>query len=146
MLAFLKSKRPARPSQGLRSLLRLEELDARTTPSDGIGDPPSEDPAYVVPPVVVAPYIDSFDASEVAHGWYKITGHVSCATPDGLVVRFDGIPALEGKTATTDENGRFVLVFQVQTNGNDIGTITAQTTGPTGLDSNIAYAYVSPTP
>lgn len=146
MLALLKSKRPARPGNGVRSFLRLEELDSRAMPDGGVGDPPPTDPPYVMPPPVSpAPNIDTFDASEVAHGWWKITGHVTFANPNGLVIRFDGIPALANRTATADADGNFVLVFEVQTNGNDVGTISAQTAAPDGTASNIALAYVSPT-
>ena len=150
MFGFFKSTTPAKPGHTLRSRLSLEELGTRAVPDGNAAPtPPANpiDPGFTnPPPVVAAPVIDRFDPSEVAHGWYQITGHVTAANVAGLVVRFDGIPALIGRTATCDANGNFTLVFQVQTNGNDRGTVSAQTTDANGRDSNLALAFISPTP
>lgn len=159
MFEFLKSrKRPARSAPVRRSLLGLEELGDRELPSDLLGTeppppPPPPDPALQPPPpgtgnpppAQTAPFIDTFSAAEVAHGWYTITGHVTCNNPAGLVVVFDGIPALDNVTATVDANGNFTATFPVATDGSDIGTISAQTT-QNGVDSNLALTYISPTP
>lgn len=148
MFGFTRSRRPARPGRSLRSTLRLEELGLRAMPSGLEASPPPSDPppAILNPPPVIAPFIDEFDATEEGHGLYLITGHVSAPNPEGLVVTFDGIPALEGRTAVCDADGNFALVITVQTNGNDSGTITAQTVDANGNQSNIALASVDPTP
>ena len=151
MFGFFKStRRPAKPGHSLRSRLSLEELGTRAVPDGNDPPTPPPDPGQPVtgnpPPVIAAPVIDQFNPSEVAHGWYEITGHVTATNVNGLVVRFDGIPSLEGRTATCDANGNFTLVFTVQTNGTDRGTISAQTTDANGHDSNLALAYMSPTP
>ena len=82
----------------------------------------------------------------MAHGWYQISGHVTAAAPGGLTVSFDGIPALEGMSTVTDANGNFTYVFQVQTNGNDNGAISAQTVDANGNQSNLAITLIAPTP
>ena len=151
MLGFFTSKRPARTAPILRTRLGFETLDERAMPTDiggGYVPPPPPPPPPGIenpPPVVAAPHIDSFMAAEIAHGWYTISGHVSTPNSAGLIIRFDGVPSLQGKTAVVDANGNFSLTLQVQTNGNDSGTISAQTT-QNGVDSNLALSYMSPTP
>jgi hypothetical protein len=151
MFGFLKSKRPARTGPVLRSFLRMEELSDRAMPSDLLGTepppppPPPPGPVTPPPPAQTAPVIDTFIASEVAHGWYTISGHVTGNNVTGLVVRFEGIPALDNVTATVDANGNFSVTFPVATNGSDSGTIAAQTT-QNGVNSQYAFTYMSPTP
>lgn len=154
---FTRVARPARPGRSFRTSLRLEELDLRATPS-GLGDPPLVPPPDYPPaienpappgnptPTQTGPNIDRFGAAEVAHGWYQISGHVTAAAPGGLTVSFDGIPALEGMSTVTDANGNFTYVFQVQTNGNDNGAISAQTVDANGNQSNLAITLIAPTP
>jgi hypothetical protein len=155
-MAWFARARRSRPAPRVRAFLRLEELGVRATPSDANPNdpPPLIDPILlnppppappVAPPVAPAPRIDSFGAAEVAHGWYQITGHVTANSPEGLVIRFEGIPSLEGKTATADANGNFTLVFEVKTDGSDSGIICAQTT-QNGVNSNTALTYINPTP
>jgi len=147
MLGFLKSKRPVSTGPALRSFLRLEELGVRATPSD-LGDaPPPAQPVQppVMPPAVNAPFINTFTAAEVAHGWYTISGHVNGTNVNGLIIHFDGVPALDNVTATVDANGNFSITIPVATDGSDIGTITAQTT-QNGVNSNLAFTYMNPTP
>ena len=148
MFGFAKSFRAARPVRGLRFKLGLEELGLRITPSGTDDSPPPTPPAGIVnpPPAPVAPVIDAFDAIEVGHGLYKIVGHVTAAAPNGMVVSFAGVPSLAGKSAVCDANGNFTLVFPVQTNGTDRGTISARTVDSNGLLSDFAYDYMNPTP
>ena len=149
MFGFLKSSRSAQPNRFRSLKLGLEELCPRAMPS-GIDDPPAppnSEPAVVAPPPAqTAPVIDNFDAIEVGHGFYKITGHVTAANVNGMVVNFAGIPSINGKTAVCDANGNFTLVIAVKTDGSDRGGISAQTTDANGRQSNLALAFVTPTP
>lgn len=160
MFGFRKTHtRPARTAPVRRSFLALEELGYRELPSDLLGTEPPAPPSPPEPPAIqppppgtgnpppgqMAPFIDTFIASEIAHGWFTITGHVKCNNPAGLIVVFDGVPALDNVTATVDANGNFTVTFPVATDGSDIGTISAQTT-QNGVDSNLALTYMSPTP
>ncbi|QDU23075.1 hypothetical protein [Urbifossiella limnaea] len=136
-------RRAARPRPVVRTRLRLEWLSDRITPSGydtdlGFGS------GLAGSPVLVAPQIVDFVGVETGLGWYRFTGRVtSSATVGGLTVTLGGIPALEGKTATTLADGTFSLLVAVQTNGNDCGTASAQTTAD-GLASNIAYYEINP--
>ena len=154
MFGLLKFSRSARPNRFRSFKLGLEELCPRATPS-GIDQPPASadpTPSYVAPPepapppAQTAPVIDNFDAIEVGHGFYKITGHVTSANVNGMVVTFAGIPAINGKTAVCDADGNFTLVIPVKTDGSDRGGISAQTTNANGQQSNLALAFVTPTP
>lgn len=153
MFGLLKFSRSARPNRFRGFKLGLEELCPRAMPS-GIDYPPAPsnpEPAVTAPPPApvpaqTAPVIDNFDAIEVGHGFYKITGHVTAANVNGMVVNFAGIPAINGKTAVCDANGDFTLVIAVKTDGSDRGGISAQTTDANGHQSNLALAFVTPTP
>ncbi|MFO0797821.1 MAG: hypothetical protein U0804_10100 [Gemmataceae bacterium] len=138
-------RRAARPRPVVRTRLRLESLSDRITPSGDYSD-------FVLgnlagnsgSAVVVAPQIVNFVGVETGLGWYRFTGRVTgSATIGGLTVTFGGIPALEGKTATTLADGTFSILVAVQTNGSDCGTASAQTTAD-GLASNIAYYEINP--
>jgi hypothetical protein len=144
LLSRLFSNRPS-SSRKFRTLLGVEELGLRAMPDGSQFDPPNTNPG-ISNPGQTAPVIDDFGVSEIAHGWLKFEGHVTAANSEGLTVYFSGIPALTDMTATTDENGDFVLVVQVQTNGTDSGTVSVQTVDANGVWSNIAMVPVSPTP
>jgi hypothetical protein len=149
---FGLSRKRVRTAPRVKSFLRLEELGVRETPTDlsflFYTPPPTSPPP---PPTeqastpAAAPKIDAFTAAETSHGYYLISGHVAATNPQGLVVTFDGVPALKGRTATCNADGNFTLVIQVATDGTDTGTITAQTS-QNGVLSNVAYSYMNPTP
>jgi hypothetical protein len=148
MFGFLMSKRPVRTAPRVRSFLRLEELGVRATPTDLLGEvtaPPPVPPPPLPGPVLAAPKIDTFTAAEIGHGWYTFSGHVTSANPAGLVITFNGVPCLVGRTTTVEADGTFSMTIQVATNGSDIGTISAQTS-QNGMLSNLAMTYMSPTP
>jgi hypothetical protein len=150
MFGFLKSKRPVRPAPALRSFLRIEELGDRAMPSDLLGTTPPEPPPPPPgienpPPVQAAPFINTFIAAEAAHGWWTLSGHVNGTNANGLIVRFDGVPGVDNVTTTVDANGNFSVTIPVATDGSDRGTISAQTT-QNGVDSNLAFTFMDPTP
>jgi hypothetical protein len=91
-----------------------------------------------------APVITGFRYA-AGNGLWTFMGHVDDDTPAGLTVRFGGAPeSLQGQTAVTDANGDFSLTLSLQTNGNDAGTATTDTTDPDGNNSNTAECYVNP--
>jgi hypothetical protein len=68
-------------------------------------------------------------------------------SPGGLIVQFGGsVASVSGQTATTQADGTFTLIVQLQTNGTDVGLVTVQTTDAQGLNSNVPDVYVHPTP
>lgn len=151
MFAFFKTARPARPGRGFRVSLRLETLGDRAVPSSLDGgtdpiDPSPSDPIQIGPPQSpTTPMIDSFSAEEVGYGWYQFTGHVTDNQPGGLTITFGGVPSLEGQSTVTASDGSFSLLVQVNTDGSDTGTVTAQTVDTDGNPSNIATCYINPT-
>ena len=141
------SRQPARPRPSLRTRLSLESLDARALPSDLFGgDPPMLGGDLTGPPapVNVAPRIVDFIGVETSAGWYRFTGRVVVsATVGGLVVSFEGIPAMNGQTTTTAADGTFTISVQVQRDGSDAGEVRATTTAD-GLTSTVAAWYINP--
>jgi hypothetical protein len=97
------------------------------------------------PPNPNAPQINNFVGVELGNGVWQFSGTVTDPNPGGLTVTFGGQPeSLQGVTTTTDENGNFNLVIQLNTNGSDDGVVTTQTTDGAGLQSNVALCYVDP--
>lgn len=91
------------------------------------------------------PVISNFVHVMGAGGLCTFTGQVTDETPGNLTIRFGGAPdSLQGITATTNSTGAFTKTVQLQLDGTDVGTAEVQTTDPQGLDSNVAYRYVSP--
>ncbi len=145
---MLWSRTPARPRPALRTRLRLEHLDDRAAPSSlGDGDPPLlGDLSGRETRIAVAPEIVNFVGAESSTGWFLFTGQVQgSATVAGLTITFGGVPSLQGQTTTTASDGTFSLMVQVQTDGSDHGTVTAQTVAD-GLTSNLATCEIDPTP
>jgi hypothetical protein len=132
--------RPGR-SRG-RVVLRLEGFERRDQPSDWyenpaistFGDPQSNNQA---PRIVV-------HCSQIGAGLFRVYGQVTDESPGNLTVRFGGIPSAQGQSTTTLADGSFSMILQVQTNGSDIGVVTAQTTDAQGLDSNVDYDNINP--
>jgi hypothetical protein len=86
----------------------------------------------------VAPQIVEFFATMGDLGFWHFEGRVVDETPALLTIQFGGI--LEEVTTEVAEDGTFYLCKQM--NG-QTGLVTAQTTDPHGLDSNIAQAEVA---
>jgi hypothetical protein len=130
-------RRPtARPGRSRgRVVLRLEGFDRRDQPSDWFDVQSTNQP----PRIVVY-------CSEIGLGQFRIYGQVTDESPGGLTVRLGGIPSAQGTTMTTWADGSFSMILTVQTNGSDIGVVTAQTTDAQGLNSNVDYDDINPTP
>jgi hypothetical protein len=111
----------------------------------GLGaPPPPQGESVPLPPSPSGPTV-AIVAKEVGLGVWEIDGTATGNQVAGITVNFGGIPALEGKTATTDANGNFTLVFTVSTNGSDQGTGWAQAVDANGNASNVATADINPT-
>jgi hypothetical protein len=95
---------------------------------------------------VPAPTIMNFAAVQQTGYEFMFSGCVGAQTAAGLTVTFGGIPSLAGQTATVAANGIFQFIVQLQSNGSDNGTATAQTTDWWGQASNVATAPVYVTP
>lgn len=138
------SARPGR-TRG-RVVLRLEGFERRDQPSDLTGNetPVSTTGEYGgqtnQPPRI------EVHCQEMGIGLFRITGRVTDESPGGLTVTFDGIPSIEGKTITTNSDGTFSFMLHVKTDGTDVGDVIAQTKDAQGLDSNIAWESIHPTP
>jgi hypothetical protein len=87
-----------------------------------------------------APVIVNFTASENENGTYTFRGQVDDESAPGLVVRFGGLRALNGVTATVDATGWFEVTVRVAPGVS--GTVTAQTTDWFGVDSNTAWVFI----
>jgi hypothetical protein len=156
---FTKSA-PARPGAAFRTRLTLESLDLRAAPASLSGTDsdvvhyPTDGTSDVVlvadqggtdSRAAAAPRITGFAGEEERRGWYVFTGRVTADQPGGLTVTFRGVPSLEGKTVVTASDGTFELRVEVQTDGSDEGTVTAQTTDANGVPSNVAVWDITPT-
>jgi len=96
-------------------------------------------------PAPTPPQIVNFMAVCNQGNLWEFSGDVQDRAPGGLTVTLGGQPAsLQGVAVTTDANGHFDTVIAMQTNGNDSGTATAQTTDAQGLQSNVASFYINP--
>ena len=125
-----------------RARLSLESFDSRCAPSslDGTGDP-----ILIAPPL--GPDIVNFTATAGPTGLWDFSGDVqdSTSSPAGLTVKLGGDPqSLQNVQVTTNANGHFDIIIQLNANGTDDGIATAQTTDSQGLVSNTAMVYVNP--
>ena len=131
--------RAARPP---RVFLRLEDLEGRATPS---GDLVPVYSGTVLAPPNQAPQIVDFAAEEMGTGLFMFTGRVLDESPGNLTITFGGsVVTMVGRTCTTDANGYFSIVVQLQTNGTDIGWVTARTQDALGVPSNEPAVEVRP--
>lgn len=103
------------------------------TVTNGLGFASS---AATVTLVSNAPLISDFVAALQTGTTWVFSGRVTDESHTGLVVRFDGLSSLEGKTATVQANGTFSLSVQLQPN--EEGNALAETTDWWGLVSNEA--------
>jgi hypothetical protein len=162
--------RPERPVPGLRTRLSVQALDDRAAPSsllatesdrqaEGAWDAtaaylsPSGGPTCCLIPVGGVgdktptnqpPVIVDFAVVRLDTGEYRFTGRVIDEAPGGLTVWFDGVPSAAGRTATTNADGTFTLTLTLQSDGSDMGTVTAVTRDAAGLWSNVAGVWVDP--
>lgn len=89
-----------------------------------------------------APAISNFQWVQGANYTFTFTATVTDASPSGLTVTFGGIPSLANQTATVQSNGSVELIVQLNSNGSDNGTASAQVTNWWGLTSNLATSAV----
>lgn len=131
-----------------RARLNLESLDGREQPSSWFL--PDSGGGFVVhfgdgaPPQNVAPQIVDFAPEDLGGGLFRFTGRVIDESPAGLTVSFGGIPSMSGQSITTASDGTFTITVQLQTDGSDVGNVTASTLDPQGLASNVPLVYVNP--
>jgi hypothetical protein len=85
-------------------------------------------------------------AEQVGIGLYVFSGTVTAdPTAVGLKVTFSGTPSTNGQSTTVTSTGAYQVAIEVQTNGTDIGTVTASVTDAAG-NTATAQVYISPTP
>jgi hypothetical protein len=73
---------------------------------------------------------------------FTFYGHVTGPNVSGETVTFGGIKDLQGKTATVDANGNFMISVQLDGLSDDTGNATAMATDANGVTSNMAWIYV----
>jgi hypothetical protein len=88
------------------------------------------------------PAIVGFTASRNVGNLWTFSGTVEDEQPEGLVVRFGGLPSLAGKTAIAGAGGYFTITVELPPGEN--GIATAQTTDWFGLDSEVEEVLVVP--
>jgi hypothetical protein len=99
-------------------------------------------PVATVTLSATGPTITNFAAVEGYDQIFTFTGDVTDQPPGGLPVTFGGVPSMAGQTTTTNADGSFELVVQLNANGSDNGTVWAQTTDWWGLTSQQATTSV----
>lgn len=143
MLGLLRRNRIARntrPARSLRTILRLDGLEFRDVPSDiGLGDA-----GGISSPTNAPPQIVGFTVTQVGTGVYLIEGTVIDENPGGLCVTIGGSTSANGMSTTTWSDGTFSLVVTLQTNGTDVGYITATTVDDHNQVSNEPRVFVTP--
>jgi hypothetical protein len=147
MLRFLFPSRPAARPAHPRTRLRVEWLETRFQPSGTQEQLPQAPPAGGQPAAAAgnqAPTIENFTFTNLGNGLFCIHGFVRDEQPGGLTVRFEGPPALDGKTVTTTPTGYFEITVQLQCNGTDSGTLTAVATDAQGATGE-AEVWLNPT-
>jgi hypothetical protein len=162
--------RPERPAAGFRTRLSVLALEDRANPSSlwsavddwrdetswaeavaGLSTPGGSTDCLLCGligkislPIDLPPLIVDFQVVRVDSGRYEFTGRVIDEAPGGLVVTFGGVPSAAGQTATTNADGTFSLTLSMQTDGTDMGIVTAVTQDAAGQSSNVAVAWVDP--
>jgi hypothetical protein len=135
---------PSDPSDPTDPTLIADPGTPPPPPTDP-GDP--GDPSDPSGPTLLAPGtppdITEFGGMEVGAGWYQITGHVAAVNPAGLTVNFEADTAANGKSAVTNDDGDFTLVFTVKNDGSDVGAVAATTSDANGA-SNTAILFMDP--
>jgi hypothetical protein len=156
MRSFRHTPRPS-PSR-LQVRLTFEALDSRLSPSSLVFDPILYSPTDPVQSGGVetgsqsvsltpnaAPRVVNFTAVEIVGGLWRFTGDVIDEAPGGLTITFGGEPdSLQGVTTTTDANGHFDIVLELNTDGSDNGLASAQTVDAGGRASNVALYNINP--
>jgi hypothetical protein len=86
------------------------------------------------------PQVDSTSVSYASYSWVTFTGHVQDESPNGITVRFGGMPEVQNKTATCDQNGNYS--FTVQLHPGEAGQVQAVATDWWSLNSNPGFYVV----
>lgn len=85
-------------------------------------------------------------ATQSGIGMYIFTGSVTAnPTAVGLTVTFSGTPSMTGESTTVMSDSTYDIAIPVQTNGNDIGFVTATVTDAAG-NTATAQVFISPSP
>jgi hypothetical protein len=142
MFGLLRRNRLARTSRkapSFRTILRVDGLEYRDVPSDistgsdGISMPTNQPPQIV-----------GFTVTRVGTGLYLISGTVVDENPGGLTVTIGGSTSAAGSSTTTWSDRTFSMVVTLQTNGTDVGYITATTVDDHNQTSNEPSVFVTP--
>ncbi|WP_439628180.1 Calx-beta domain-containing protein [Gemmata sp.] len=89
------------------------------------------------------PQIINFAATDLGGGRFLFTGQVTDdQSVAGRTVTFGGVPTMQGQSTTTASNGTFSFEIQLNTNGTDMGPVTADTTDVWGVASNTVEVEV----
>jgi hypothetical protein len=117
------------------SMLSLGQVTAFTTDVWGL-------PSNVASAQVTSnpPQLGVYSPDYQADGWVTFRGHVTDESPNGITVRFSGLPELQGKSTTADQYGNFELSVQLQ--AGEAGTVQAVATDWWNLNSNPGYYTV----
>lgn len=154
-------------SQSLRTILRLDTLDGRYAPSDLFGNEFVPNVPFDGSNEVLSgenngsggatttsganragnnnnlpPVISISEVNIIAPGYVRISGKVVDENPAGLTVNFSSttIPAINGRTATTDANGNYTITVYIGVGTR--GDFWVQTTDAQGLESNLADDFI----
>ncbi len=107
------------------------------TPDDGTGTGGTN--GYTGPTITLT-------AVQTGIGLYVFSGTVTAyPTAVGLTVSFSGTPSMTGESTTVTSTSTYSIAIPVQTNGNDIGFVTASVTDYWG-NTATAQVYISPSP
>jgi hypothetical protein len=87
-----------------------------------------------------APQITSFSAMKGMGNLWTFRGTVDDEYEPGLVVELDGLPSLEGRTATVCSDGSFSLMVELA--AGEMGEAHAQATDWWGVGSNVATYFI----
>jgi hypothetical protein len=92
---------------------------------------------------VAAPVISNFTAVEEEGQMFTFSGNVTAQSAPGLTITFGGIPSLQNQTTTVQANSTFSFSVQLNSDGSDNGTATAQVLSDWwGQQSNVATTSV----
>lgn len=143
LLRRARTSHSIRPARSFRTILQLDGLECRDQPSDfGVG---GEGRDGRIAPENLPPQITTFTITRVGEGLYLIEGVVVDENPGGLTITLGGSTSAAGETTTTWSNGTFSMVVILQTDGTDVGFITATTIDDHNQKSNEVSVYVTPT-
>ena len=136
MFGLLRRARRPRPAArpNTRTVLRVDGLEVRVTPSDFYGN---DGRVGDINPVNQPPVVSGLTYEEIGNGVLIIRGRVTDENPGGLTVTIGGMVNASG---TTLSDGTFAILINVQFSG----TVTASTVDDRGQASNVAEMVVGP--